>query len=263
VTWALDRDDTADRVLALRIIGALAFESSCNPAAGIGAWAERALPHLAITSPQLRYAVTAAAARLLQNLGNYQEARELAQQAIGDGVPLGAPAPGVAFVTLAMSSGALGEPERGLAIALDTAPVMDRDFPGSSETVLAHQTAAILATQAGDRITARAEAEIAVQQARQYANPTALAGTLMTYGWTLIPEDLTAALGALDETSQSTVRARPRCHSERSCASRQACASAPATYPTRLVTSAKQSNEPTRTAVASPSTPRSCGGSTS
>ncbi len=62
VTWALDRDEPDDIRLALRIIGALAYESRIDPAAGIGAWAERALPHVEITTPPLRYAVTAAAA---------------------------------------------------------------------------------------------------------------------------------------------------------------------------------------------------------
>ena len=62
VTWALDRDEPDDIRLALRIIGALAAESRIDPATGIGAWAERALPHVEITTPPLRYAVTAAAA---------------------------------------------------------------------------------------------------------------------------------------------------------------------------------------------------------
>ena len=90
VTWALDRDDPDDIGLALRIIGALADESPGNPAAGMGAWAEQALPHVEITSPQLRYAVIAAAAWHQFDLGNYQHAQALAQRAIGDGVPPGA-----------------------------------------------------------------------------------------------------------------------------------------------------------------------------
>jgi hypothetical protein len=132
VTWTLDRDDPNDTGLAVRIIGALANEATNNPTAGIGAWAERALPHADITSPQLRYAVTAAAAIHQANLGNYQHAQELAQQAIGDGVPNGAPAASVAYATLSMRSLLpLGEPERALAIALDAARLLDRDYPGS------------------------------------------------------------------------------------------------------------------------------------
>jgi predicted ATPase/DNA-binding SARP family transcriptional activator len=74
VTWALDRDEPDDIRLALRVVGALAAESRIDPATGIGAWAERALPHVEITAPPLRYAVTAAAASYEARLGNYEHA---------------------------------------------------------------------------------------------------------------------------------------------------------------------------------------------
>jgi predicted ATPase/class 3 adenylate cyclase len=201
VTWTLDRDDPNDTGLAVRIIGALANEATNNPTAGIGAWAERALPHADITSPQLRYAVTAAAAIHQANLGNYQHAQELAQQAIGDGVPNGAPAASVAYATLSMRSLLpLGEPERALAIALDAARLLDRDYPGSVHAAAGHRAAAMIATYAGDQLTARAEAEVALRQARETANPTALAASLMAYGWTLIADDPAAALAALEQS---------------------------------------------------------------
>ena len=51
VTWALDRDDPDDIGLALRVIGALAVDLvRIDSATGIGAWAERALPHVEITT---------------------------------------------------------------------------------------------------------------------------------------------------------------------------------------------------------------------
>ena len=177
VTWALDRDDPDDIGLAVRVIGALASESVGNPVAGIGAWAEQALPQLEITSPQLRYAVTAAAAWHQFSLGNYDHAQELAQRAIGDGLPPGARAPIIALNTLAMSSLGLGELERALAIALDNARLLDRDYPGSVDAAQAHGAAAMIAAQSGDLI-ARAEAEVGLRQARTTANPTALVTAL-------------------------------------------------------------------------------------
>jgi hypothetical protein len=199
VTWALDRDDLDDIGLALRIIGALANESVGNPAAGMGAWAEQALPHVEITSPQLRYAVIGAAAYRQFTLGNYQYAQALAQRAIGDGVPHRAPARFTAYSTLAQSTSLLGEPERALAISLDAARLLDRDYPGSADAAQAHAAAAIIAAQSGDPI-ARAEAESALRQARATANPTTLAIALMAHGWALIADDLFAAIAALDES---------------------------------------------------------------
>jgi predicted ATPase len=200
VMWALDRDDPADLGLALRIIGALAHETSVNPTAGIAAWAERALTHTETTTPHLRYTVTAAAAGHQLNLGNYDHARELALTAIGDGVPPGAPAPADAHGTLAISTLLLGEPERALAIALEAARRLDRDSPGSPAAQHAHGVASIMASSLGDPI-AGPEAELALRQARAQANPTLLAGALFAYGFARgIADDPAAALAAFDES---------------------------------------------------------------
>jgi len=200
VTWALDRDEPDDVRLALRVIGALAVESRIDSAAGIGAWAERALPHIDITTPPLRYAVTAAAASYEVRLGNYEHAQELAKRAIGDGVPLGAPAPQLAYLTLGVCASVRGDWQEALEIVLDGARLLNRDFPDSVHGVVLHMNAATYAAQAGDSIVARREAETALRHARKSANPTALAGALMANGWALITDDPAAALAALDES---------------------------------------------------------------
>jgi predicted ATPase/class 3 adenylate cyclase len=201
VTWALDRDDPDDLGLALRIIGALAHETTANPAAGVAAWALRALPHIETTTPQLRYAVTAAAARHPLNLGNYDHARQLALTAIGDGVPPGAPAPADAHGTLAVSALMLGEPETARAIALESARRLDRDSPGSPAALFAHCMLSVIASPSRDPI-ARTEAELVLRLARETANPTLLASALHVYGFAMevIADDPTAALAAFDES---------------------------------------------------------------
>jgi tetratricopeptide (TPR) repeat protein len=146
----------------------------------------------------VRYAVTAAAAMYHVTLGNYEHAQELAHTAIGDGVPPGSPAPFVAQNALGASWQALGEPERSLAISLDASRRLDRDFPGSVNAALAHTANSVAASQSGDPI-ARAEAEVGLRQAREIANPSALATALMGYGWTLIADDPVGALAAFDE----------------------------------------------------------------
>jgi tetratricopeptide (TPR) repeat protein len=200
VTWALDRNEPDDIRLALRVIGALAAESRIDPATGIGAWAERALPHVEITTPPLRYAVTAAAASYETRLGNYEQARELAERAIGDGVPVSALAPQLAYLTLGLCASVRGDWQQAMEIVLDAARLLNRDFPDSAHRETLHVNAATFAAQAGDSIVAGREAESALGQARTSANPTALAAALMAKGWALITDDLAAALAALDRS---------------------------------------------------------------
>src|SRR5205823_8387238 len=66
-------------------------------------------------------------------LGNYPHAQELAQRAIGDGLPNGPPAPADAHAALAISTVMLGDAQGALAIALDASRRLDRDYPGRSE----------------------------------------------------------------------------------------------------------------------------------
>jgi predicted ATPase len=199
VTWALDRDDPDDTAFALRIIGALAFEANMNTAVGVGAWAERALPHAHAATPQLRYAITAAAAMHQQNLGNYERALELAQHAVDHGMPPGTPAPGMAHTSVSTCTLALGDMQRAMAAAVVAARLLDRDFPGSVQAVSAHQGCARLGVQSKDPL-ARDEAETALRIARRIANPSALALALSVDGWVRIADDPAAALAILDET---------------------------------------------------------------
>jgi predicted ATPase len=198
VNWALDRDDPDDVSLGVRIIGALAFVGPSDPVTGLAAWADRALPHVNDASPQLRYAVTAAAAFHQQSLGNYEQAAELARRAIGDGVPPGSPAPLTAYLILGTTSQVHGDPERALAIVLEAVPGLERDFPGSVFVAGAHGSISIAASESRNPI-ARTEAEVALRQARSTGNASAIASALMALGWALIADDPAASLALLDE----------------------------------------------------------------
>jgi predicted ATPase/class 3 adenylate cyclase len=198
VTWALDRDDPDDVALALRIVSALADDSMWQPALGVGAWADAALAHLGNATPRVRYAVTAAAACYEFNLGNYGYAEELAVRAIGDGVPEGATGPGLGHLALAFAASLLGDVPRAIALELDAARMLDRDFPASPWRVFSHAMAGQSASLWGVPV-ARAEAEVALHQARELANPSALAAALCSYGLVLADEDPDGALAAFDE----------------------------------------------------------------
>ena len=199
VTWALDCDDPDDITLALRIIAAFSYETNINASFGIGAWAGRAVPHAETSTPQMRYAVTAAAAMHQQNLGNYEHAIALAEQAIDHGVPPGSLAPSTALGIIQTCAEALGDSQRSAEAALEVATLVDREYPESVHAVSAHVARCRAALGARDPI-ARQEAETALSIARRTANPTALALALGTYGWAQIADDPTAALATLDES---------------------------------------------------------------
>jgi predicted ATPase/class 3 adenylate cyclase len=199
VTWALDRDEGDDLPLALRIVAALAGESAINPTAGVGTWAEAALPHLRGASAPLRYAVTAAAASHHTNRGNHEQGRALALAAIGDGIPRDAPAPGLAQFVLGTTTGVLGDFASALEILLDAARMLDRDLPASAEAAYAHAYAAIIAEMSDSTVALR-ESDVAVRQARAIAHPSTLAFALLAFGWARGNDEPTTALVALDES---------------------------------------------------------------
>ena len=198
VTWALDGDDADDIGLALGIVAALCEEAQTNPAAGVGLWAEWALPFVGDASPQVRYAVTAASAMYLMTLGRYEDAVARAERAIADGVPSESPSPTSAFVALGQSLLVLGQPERAIATLREGAQLADRDYPGSIQPTRGHVWFAGILAQVGDPL-ARAETGIALRMAREVGNPSSLANALMGYGWAVLAEDPVAALAAFDE----------------------------------------------------------------
>jgi hypothetical protein len=170
VTWALVRDDPDGVGCALRIIGALAFESQMNGAAGVGTWADQALPHIEIASAQVRYAVAAAAAYAS---GRRELSRPAARTKRCDGVPPGAPAPSVAHLGCGKYVDA--RDARGLAITLGASRLLDRDFPGSAPR-RAPAIAAMIATQTGVRSPAPS------QSPPKHATPPTTPPTLCACG---------------------------------------------------------------------------------
>ena len=198
VTWALDCDDVDDVALALGIVSALSDEAQRNPAAGVGLWAEWAMPFVGDASPAVRYAVTAASAMHQMGLGRYEDAVARAEHAIAAGVPLGSVNPTVAHNVLGQCLIMLGEPERAIAAVRECAELVDRDYPGSVSASWAHMQLASVAVQSRDPI-APDESEIALRLAREVRNPSCIANALMAHGWVLLAEDPAAALAAFDE----------------------------------------------------------------
>ena len=98
--WSLDRGDHSR--FALRIIAALARESTMHKTMGVGNWATQAAPLVDDSDPARRGAILAAAAWQAIDEGDFVRGREFATRAIADAFEPDAPAPALAPVALAL-----------------------------------------------------------------------------------------------------------------------------------------------------------------
>jgi predicted ATPase/class 3 adenylate cyclase len=177
VTWTLDASDTSDHDLGLRIIAAIAIQESFDPSLGIGAWAERATDAAEDAPPGRRHAVLAAAAYHHATAWRFDEAVEIAQSALRDGVPSDSPWPGFAtnvlsFVDLYQGNYAAAA-ERLEDFLASTEASLDL-----CEQVTYLAMAGGIRAGAGELTVARELTERALELARQSGNPSALCSSL-------------------------------------------------------------------------------------
>ena len=204
VTWSLDSASDGDAVLALRVIAALVNEVSLDRAAGIGAWAERALVEIDQADPMLRSAVLAGAGMKAFMRGDFERAENLAEDALRGEPSADAPGVVLAYVTRAVIALSQGEHERAFTIVEEGRRTL-RGTDATAVDSMLHAFAAIAHNVAGDPVAARAEAEDAVQIARELRHSSALATALSALGQALVRDDPAASLAALEE-SQALVR---------------------------------------------------------
>ena len=168
VTWALDSGGQA-RPLAFRIVAALAEFAITSPGTVRG-WAEACAAQIGACPPELRAAVSTAAASSALYAGDVPLARRRAEGALqdpADGDPLGL---GLLRCALSLICTLTGQPERGASIAREGRQeaaeqgieVLVGDF---------HVLEARAWTTAGDRAAARRPALEAVEVARRVQNP--------------------------------------------------------------------------------------------
>jgi len=200
VSWALDREDDGDVELAVRIIAALALEGVNNRAAGIPAWAVRALPHADRSTPGRRCAIYGLAAMAAFYTGvRHDEAARLAGEALRDGVPPDCPAMTIPFIALANVEAARGNADqvhRIVAEGLRAFAALDAPW----HTAVLASCEAIWDTLTGDLDRARELITPVLPAARRTRNPTAMVVTLYAFGWASWQADPDAALAALDES---------------------------------------------------------------
>ncbi|MDQ6852173.1 MAG: adenylate/guanylate cyclase domain-containing protein [Actinomycetota bacterium] len=204
VAWALDSSNESDGILAVRIIAALSFEVVHNRAAGIDAWAERALESVETCTPAQWSAVLAAAGFGAYHRGDMETAAVRADAATAyehyDLTGLS-----MAYIASALFSVGAGGHDKALQTlenlrqALDRAPNRDAYIEANF-----HNVKAIFLSLAGRADEAREDAEMGVKIARKVGNPTVLAITLVGAGYAVIEQDEHAALEAFRESAELT-----------------------------------------------------------
>jgi hypothetical protein len=197
VYWALDRDDD-DTLLALRIIAALAYEVIMDPPGGIGAWAERAFDTAVRSSARERRAVLAAAAYEASNLAQYDLVLSRAAAARLD-VAADSIAPGLLSFAENWFVAQQGDQLTAMRGSCEAADELMRAGTDAFGLVMMQCTASFFAMGAGELVTARAQAESALELARRMGNPSAVSSALFNLGRSIEHDDPARALDAFEQ----------------------------------------------------------------
>jgi predicted ATPase/class 3 adenylate cyclase len=197
VGWSLDRDDLKDQELALHILASL-VEARTAPDMGLSALAAQAVPAAEASRPELRTPALTLAAYHEWNQGRVEHARNLAQAAMRDVII----APTVnsfhAYEAAATFEMTAGNHARALEIADHARAEFDAvDNPYAQTRLLA--SIAMNEAIVGRTDDARADAERALELARQSGNRNLLANAYHATAWALLRDDPVAALAAAEQ----------------------------------------------------------------
>jgi tetratricopeptide (TPR) repeat protein len=202
--WALDRDEPADRELAVRIVATLAdtYRRGTVAVAGgpvIEALAAQAAPVAEHCRPALRAPALALAASHEMNQGHPERARALAYDALRDGVLATSPHPLAPYVSLGYIEIATGNFGRALDILNEARAALDAlgDNPYPEAQLLA--TLSIYESMTGQIDQARADAKRSLELAGRLQNPTAFGAAFHATAWAHQRDDPAAALAAAEQ----------------------------------------------------------------
>jgi predicted ATPase/class 3 adenylate cyclase len=199
LTWALDRDDPADRELGIRIVVGLASEVTLDRSGGYGIWAERALVGVEQWQPDQRSAIRSIASHAAMQRGDLVEALALAEASWAEW-RLGSAGEFLSPVALGSARLGSGDIESALQVITEAATRFAAEAPG---TYGYPNMLAVLATfliYAGRLDEARGHAQESLRLSRPLGNPTELAISLAGLGAALVHDDPLAALSALEES---------------------------------------------------------------
>jgi predicted ATPase len=196
-TWALDAPGEGET--AVRIVAGLAPEALNDRALGVGIWAEHARAAAATSTPGRRSAVLAAASWQAFQLGNYEAARTLGQDAVDAAPTADCPVPSFAYVVSSAAESWDGHTERAKEV-VDAARGIPELVDDQFGRVQLLTDIAIADAGRNDYGAACVSATEALRLARDIANPSSQAIALGVFGWVSLRDDPPAAAAALEES---------------------------------------------------------------
>jgi len=182
VSWGLGSEIESDRMLGLRIIGALAHESM-QEGEPIGVLAEAALVHAETAPAGVRTAVFASAAWFVHRRGDVDMARELCLAALRGGLPPGCPSPEMAYFVLALT--AMPDAPRRAEIFDEAHRALEQAHADDFAHGFLWSAELYMQLVAGDTLNEAASRE-ALRAARRLGNPSLLVRllcNLATLSW--------------------------------------------------------------------------------
>jgi predicted ATPase/class 3 adenylate cyclase len=197
VGWALDREDPADRELAVRIVAALAWHGQFDHTTGLDALAAQAATTAEECHPELRSPALALASYYEFNQGRPERARALADDARRDGVIALSSEPFMAHQVTGYVEILTGHPQRALEVMNEARDMLDtvNDPFAAAQFLISASTYESLA---GEVEVARADAEQAIELARRLNNPRLRREGQHALAWALQRDEPDAALRALE-----------------------------------------------------------------
>jgi len=206
VLWSLDAEAATDVLFAMRIIAALAYESTMRRSAGIANWAERALSRIEdIESPALRMSIYGSAAIAVQQNGDVDRIDGLVAEALKHGIVADCVSPNMALVAEGLARTYAGDPRGALETARSYAQQLADlgGHPFDRSNMLG--TATVWAILSGDLEAARELSQEALRLAREIRCPSAIAMATHGVAWAIEDADPDEAL-ALHEESIALTR---------------------------------------------------------
>ena len=180
--WGLDRDDVADQGIALRVVAGWQISRTWQRAAGVGAWAVRALAQAEQSTAGRRTAVLAAASHEILYQGDYAAGRALAIDALRDGVTADCPAPYLAHLVIAESDLYRGDHAEALRTMSEARAAIEAIGGDPFSTSAIRSAEAAFTAMSGDFVNARPRADEAIRLARTLRNPSGLTAALFALG---------------------------------------------------------------------------------
>jgi predicted ATPase len=198
VAWALDREDSEEQGLALRILASLEETVRVYLDMGLGGLAIEAVRAVKTSPPEVRTPVLTFAAYHEWSRGRTERARALIRDALRDGMVRTTLNPLTPYAGLVGFEMAAGNHAEALNIANDARSQLDTlDNPYSRASFLSG--IATFEAMAGQFDQARADAEEALTFARRSHNVALITGCLHATAWALQRDDPVAALAAAEE----------------------------------------------------------------